>query len=74
MQINDKVNRECEACTKAKMHRIPIPRKSTNKSSRPLEIIHTDLCSRMNVESLAGSRYHQTFTDDHTRYTQGPVQ
>ena len=62
------VNHECEACAQAKMHKIPFPKKSTKKTSRALELIHSDLCGPMNVESIGGSKYVLTFTDDHTRY------
>ncbi len=62
------VNQECEACAQAKMHKIPFPKQSTKKTSRPLELIHSDLCGPMNVESIGGSKYVLTFTDDYTRY------
>ena len=62
------VNQECEACAQAKMHKIPFPKQSTKKTSRPLELIHSDLCGPMNVESIGGSKYALTFTDDYTRY------
>ncbi|CAB4021584.1 Retrovirus-related Pol poly from transposon TNT 1-94, partial [Paramuricea clavata] len=65
---NGKVSQECEACAQAKMHRIPFPKQSTKKTSRPLELIHSDLCGPMNVDSIGGSKYVLTFTDDHTRY------
>ncbi len=50
------------------MHKIPFPKQSTKKTSRPLELIHSDLCGPMNVESIGGSKYVLTFTDDYTRY------
>ena len=65
---NGKVNQECEACAQAKMHRIPFPKQSTKKTSQPLELIHSDLCGPMNVDSIGGSKYVLTFTDDYTRY------
>ena len=33
-----------------------------------LEIIHTDVCSPMNIEARGGYRYFLTFTDDLSRY------
>ena len=62
------VKEECEACARAKMHKIPFPKQSTKKTSKPLELIHSDLCGPMNVESIGGSKYVLTFTDDYTRY------
>ena len=46
------------------MHKIPFPK----KTSQALELIHSDLCGPMNVESIGGSKYVLTFTDDYTRY------
>jgi transposase InsO family protein len=50
------------------MHRILFPKQSTKKTSRPLELTHSDLCGPVNFDSIGGSRYILTFTDDHTRY------
>ena len=58
------VNQECEACAQAKMHKIPFPK----KTSRAFELIHSDLCGPMNVESIGGNKYVLTFTDDYKRY------
>ena len=62
------VNRECEACAQGKMHRIPFPKKSEKKTSQPLELIHSDLCGPMHVDSIGRSKYVLTLTDDYTRY------
>ena len=59
----------CEACALGKMHRVPFPKQSKNRSSKVLEVIHTDLCGPMQIESMGGSRYMLTFTDDYSRYT-----
>ena len=58
-----KVNRECEACAQGKMHRIPFPKQSVKKTSQPLELLHSDLCGPMNVDTIGGSKYVLTFTD-----------
>ena len=44
----------CEACAQGKMHRIPFLKKSENKTCQPLELIHSDLCGSMNVDSICG--------------------
>ena len=59
---------QCEACAQAKMHRVPVPKVSRNKSSRPLQLIHSDVCGPMNVNSIGGSKYILSFTDDYTKY------
>ena len=61
-------HQQCEACARAKMHRVPVPKVSQNKSSRPLQLVHSDVCGPMNVNSIGGSKYVLTFTDDYTKY------
>lgn len=64
----EETDQHCEACAKAKMHRVPVPKASRSKSSRPLQLIHSDVCGPMNVNSIAGSKYVLSFTDDYTKY------
>ena len=59
----------CESCALGKMHRQPFPKRGSYCATQPLEIIHTDLCGPIQVESLGGSRYILMFTDDYSRYT-----
>lgn len=35
-----------------------------------LNLVHSDICGPMNVESLRESRYFVTFIDDFSRYTE----
>ena len=60
---------DCESCALGKMHCLPYPKKSEHKSKRVLELVHTDLCGPMQVDSVGGSRYLLTFIDDFSRYT-----
>ena len=50
------------------MHRIPVPKQSSNKTTQPLELIHSVVCGPMNIDSIGGSKYILTFTDYYTRY------
>lgn len=59
----------CEPCVKGKMSRMPFKARSEIKSTRVLELVHTDVCGPMRTTSLGGSRYFVTFVDDFTRYT-----
>ena len=61
-------DREGEACALGKMQKLPSPKQSMNRASKPLELTHTDLCGPMNVASIGGSKYMLTFTDDYSRY------
>lgn len=57
----------CEICVQGKFACIPFKRSETT-SSEALELIHTDICGPMRVQSLSGSKYFATFVDDKTRY------
>lgn len=60
---------ECEVCTQSKMTRLPFPSKHCeNRTTQVLEIIHSDVCGPMRIESLGGTRYFVTFIDEYTRY------
>ena len=60
---------KCEGCVLGKSHRNPFPKQSNNRATRLYEIIHSDVCGPMQVESKGGSHYMVTFTDDYSRYT-----
>ena len=60
---------KCEGCVLGKSHRNPFPKQSNNRATKPYEIIHSDVCGPMQIESKGGSRYMVTFTDDYSRYT-----
>ena len=59
---------KCEPCILGKMRRSPVPKKSETKSTEKLQLLHTDLCGPVHVDSLGGSRYIFTVTDDFSRY------
>ncbi|KAM2091058.1 hypothetical protein ACFX1T_029593 [Malus domestica] len=57
----------CEGCMLGKQHRDSFPSQSTWRAKDPLELIHTDICGPMQVESHSGNKYFLLFTDDCTR-------
>jgi hypothetical protein len=57
----------CEACTVAKLHRMP-SRKETVLCKARLELIYVDIVV-MEIESAGGARYGAGLTDDCTRYS-----
>jgi hypothetical protein len=57
----------CEGCIKGKMNRQPFKAVGEIRSKKPLEVVHSDVCGPMRTESIGGSRYFVTFTDDFTR-------
>jgi len=56
----------CETCVLGKKHRDPFPSGSAWRAKKPLELIHSDLCS-VEVPSNGGSRYFISFIDDFSR-------
>ena len=58
----------CETCVGGKHHRTPFGC-STTKTTEALELVHSDVCGKMQMKSLGGAEYFLTLTDDKTRYT-----
>ena len=65
----NKLPRCCTGCTLGKQHRNSFPKTSDNLTKIPLEIIHSDACGPINVDSIGGSKCVVTFIDDFSRYT-----
>ena len=57
----------CEACPQGKQHRNKFT-SSSNRAHKLLDLVHSDLCGKMNEKSLGGAEYFLTFIDDKTRY------
>lgn len=60
-------NKQCENCFLGKMSRQPYKGIRT-KASRPLELIHTDVCGPIDPVTWDGFKYFLTFTDDYTHF------
>jgi len=58
----------CEDCVKGKITTKPFPKQAT-RAKRLLELVHSDVCGKFDVESCGGSGYFVTFIDDFSRYT-----
>jgi hypothetical protein len=56
----------CEACQLGKQARHPFPIQTTHVSSKPLEMIHSNLWTTK-TESIGGCKYYVSFIDGHTR-------
>lgn len=61
-----KSNDKCRICAIGKQTRLPFS-KSGSRASDLLEVVHSDICGPMEEESLGGSRYYLSFTDDKSR-------
>ena len=58
----------CEMYAEGKHHRSHFPT-SCRRAKEPLELVHNDVCGKVNAKSLGGAEYFQTFIDDFTHYT-----
>ena len=57
----------CESCVFGKHTRQSFPRNNNTRSSRILELIHSDVCGPFPTTAYDGSRYFVTFMDDYSR-------
>jgi transposase InsO family protein len=62
-------SKHCDSCHKGKSARSKIPKLATRRSKAILEIIHSDPCGPLPVQSLGRTSYFITFTDDYSRKT-----
>ena len=62
-------NQPCSSCQLGKHARKKMPKQSTHHTSKPLELVHSDVCGPFRVNSLGGCRYFVTFIDDFSKKT-----
>jgi hypothetical protein len=60
------MSKVCEACQLGKQVRHPFPVQTTHVSSKPLEMIQSDVWTTK-TKSIGGWKYYVSFIDDHTR-------
>lgn len=61
--------KQCITCIEGKLTRKTFPKVSEHRSSKLMEIVHSDLCGPMRTSTVSGMKYFLTFTDDFSRYT-----
>lgn len=59
--------KKCITCIKAKHSRKPFNKAGGERSKKILDLIHTDVCGPMPVQSLGGHKYFITMIDDYSR-------
>lgn len=59
----------CESCMKAKQVKLPFSDTPRARSSRPLELIHTDVCGPFQPAAWDGGKMFVSFIDDFTHFT-----
>ena len=65
-KFKDKQKKVCEPCIRAKQHRPPFPASDT-ASTKPMQLIHMDVCGPLEETSRGGARYLATFLDDFSK-------
>lgn len=60
---------EREGCALGKQHREEFPVHENRRKRQILELVHTDVCGRMQTKSLGGAYCFLIFINDSTRYT-----
>ena len=64
----DKSSNLCDYCLSGKQHRVSFQNNSTQKLEK-LELVYSDVCGPIEVDSLGGNKYFVTFIDDTSRKT-----
>ncbi|GKV32108.1 hypothetical protein SLEP1_g40737 [Rubroshorea leprosula] len=58
----------CDVCLFGKQHRVSFQKNLTRKENK-LDLVYSDVCGPLEVESFDGNKYFVTFIDDATRKT-----
>lgn len=58
----------CEPCILGKQTRKPFPAREGKRSSRVLEVVHSDVCGPVTPTGLNGERYFISFVDDWSHF------
>jgi IS30 family transposase len=68
MPVVNKVEQVCSGCNLGKQHRKPFPQSSSYRSSKGLELFHTDLCGHITPPTPGGKSYFLLVVDDFSRF------
>lgn len=63
--IESKGDITCKVCVQSKMSRAAFP-KHSERSTKILDLVHSDACGPMRTESHGRAKYFVTFIDDHS--------
>ena len=58
----------CEPCAEGKQQHTKFPRDESNRAENKLDLVHTDVCGKMDEPSLSKKEYFVSFIDDKTRF------
>ena len=57
----------CEACTLGRQQRNSFPSGKSWRDTKPLQLVHTDICGPLEPVSHGGNKYFLSFVDDFSR-------
>ena len=60
-------NQLCEACLLGKHAKRSFPKDTTSRTSKPLQLVHTDVCGPIDPPSFGKRKYFLLFIDDFSR-------
>ena len=66
IKYND--GKACDACARGKQVKNSFKLKNCVSTTRPLEMLHVDLCGPMRITSRGGKRYLFVIVDDYSRF------
>ncbi len=58
----------CDTCVEGKHKTTPFPVGESKRAAQPLDLVHSDVCEKLNARTMGGAEYFLTFIDDCTRY------
>ena len=67
-KLPDDTKLSCESCMIGKFKKGTPPKIAILRTTRPGELLHSDLCGPISTTSNGGYKYVLTFTDDFSRY------
>ena len=59
----------CSVCEEGKSSKASFSSDPVKRATTKLELVHSDVCGPMSIESLVGSRFFLLFIDDYSRRT-----
>ncbi|KAJ0522113.1 putative RNA-directed DNA polymerase [Helianthus annuus] len=66
-KISKQQSKVCESCMLGKHARKSFSKNPTWHASKPLQLVHSDICGPMQTSSIRGCKYFITFIDDFSR-------
>lgn len=63
------ISETCTGCVLGKSHRAPFPKTGKTRSTKPLQLIHSDVLGPIEVKSLGDTYYFVSFIDNFSKRT-----